>query len=230
MTQREQAYNAIRRAVLEGQVPIGETLSERKFTDTYLASEDLGRTPIREALAVLALRGLVRQLPQVGFDVPPVTPAEAKRIVHVRHAMERVIVEQLPADLAGSGVGGAVDRMKRAAKDEMPFEFMTATRDLHIEICVRADYGAEAQNVGAFYDRLQLFFCTAGRQLVFGEMEKLADLYDRFSVHIFASDIHSALGVFDETARVELAIVEEREESVEAREETQALATAVAVA
>ena len=70
MTQREQAYNTIRRAVLEGQVPIGETLSERKFTDTYLASEDLGRTPIREALAVLALRGWYGSFHRWGLTCP----------------------------------------------------------------------------------------------------------------------------------------------------------------
>ena len=215
MTQRDQAYNAIRRAILKGEVPIGETLSERKFTETHLPDEDLGRTPIREALAVLALRGLVRQLPQVGFDVPPVTASEATRIVQIRNAMERVVVEQLPTSLTESGIGGTVDRMKRAAKDEDPFEFVTATRDFHIEICVQADYRAEAQSVGAFYDRLQLFFLTERKPLRFHEMETLAGLYEQLIGSLFVHDVYGALRLFDKTAKEEIQMIEVREQPEE---------------
>lgn len=218
MSQREQAYEAIRKVILEGEVPIGETQSERKFAETYLRGEELGRTPIREALAVLALRGLIRQLPQVGFSVPPVRAPDAERTVQIRHAMEGVIVEQLPENLAGNRMGGTVDRMKRAAKNEDSFEFMTAVRDFHVDLCKSADYAQEAQGVGAFYDRLQLYFCTVRQPIRHEEMDKMADLYERFLERAIESDVRSAVRVFQETAQFELALIRERAPDFDASE------------
>ena len=55
----------IREAIIRGELPLGSKVSEQKLADTLRIS----RSPVREALALLQIEGLIRVLPKRGSFV-----------------------------------------------------------------------------------------------------------------------------------------------------------------
>ena len=99
---RQQAYDALRRGILDGLYPPGALLSENQLAEEL----EISRTPIREALRDLATAGLLRILPQRGIVVSEPTIEDAVEVYQLREQLEcfaaRLAAERLgQADLAG---------------------------------------------------------------------------------------------------------------------------------
>ncbi len=62
---RDSVYNKLRQAILTGELPAGERLMEVHLGDKLGVS----RTPIREAIRMLELEGLVTMIPRKGAMV-----------------------------------------------------------------------------------------------------------------------------------------------------------------
>lgn len=97
---REQVYEKIRQAIVEGRIKPGERLKERRLA----AQLGVSRTPIREAIRMLELEGLVAHLPRVGVVVSRVSDEEVLEVYRIRAvlegltarmAAERILPEQL---------------------------------------------------------------------------------------------------------------------------------------
>jgi DNA-binding GntR family transcriptional regulator len=105
--------DAIRAAILQGELQPGEALVERDLA----ARLGVSKTPIREALKVLARSGLISNSPFRGAFVCGVTPELARSIYEVRRLLEpeAVRLSLTSQDSQRLSEGRAVLREARAA-------------------------------------------------------------------------------------------------------------------
>ena len=90
-SQREQAYNALRRLLVLQQIEPGQRLREPHW------AERLGvhRSALREAFARLHAEGLLTRGEQTGYFVPTLTPADLVEITKLRLAFESLAIDEL---------------------------------------------------------------------------------------------------------------------------------------
>ncbi len=81
---RRRVYNHLRKAILSGQIPVGERLIESRLASQVGTS----RTPIREALHKLELESLVSSIPRVGYFVRGLSEEDIRDICEIRGAIE----------------------------------------------------------------------------------------------------------------------------------------------
>ena len=89
----EQAYQAIRRRILDNVYPPGHQALEGELADQL----GISRTPVREALIRLQKEGLVEVVPRHGMRVLPVSPADMAEIYTVLTALECAAAELVAA-------------------------------------------------------------------------------------------------------------------------------------
>ncbi|NLY89719.1 MAG: GntR family transcriptional regulator [Firmicutes bacterium] len=81
---RELVFEALREAIITGQLPPGERLMEIQL------AEELGvsRTPVREAIRKLELEGLVAMVPRKGAYVSGISLKDLIEVFEIRSALE----------------------------------------------------------------------------------------------------------------------------------------------
>jgi DNA-binding GntR family transcriptional regulator len=94
----DEAAERLRDAIIETRLAPNERLNERVLCDRY----GISRTPLREALKVLAQEGLVTLLPNRGAVVTPLTVTELEQTIEVMRPLEQLagllVVSQIDAD------------------------------------------------------------------------------------------------------------------------------------
>jgi len=89
----EQTLDVIRGAILNGEMKPGQTLTESK-----LASElGVSRAPVREALRILNIEGLVETVPYHGTTVRSLSTHDIEELYSMRSALETFAVKQIIA-------------------------------------------------------------------------------------------------------------------------------------
>ncbi|MFJ9589296.1 GntR family transcriptional regulator [Streptomyces acidicola] len=88
---REKAYSYLKDTVLTDPEMQGAFLSEQEIADRIGVS----RTPIREALLMLAAEDLVELVPKRGARVSPLTGREIRELMELRGIVERYAAQQL---------------------------------------------------------------------------------------------------------------------------------------
>ena len=86
-----QLMEAIRAGIIEGRYPSGRSLREEALEAEFGVS----RGPVREALRLLELRGLVTHMPRRGFRVRTYDARTVEDLYALRSALERRAVEAL---------------------------------------------------------------------------------------------------------------------------------------
>lgn len=81
---REVVFKALRRAIVEGELKPGERLMEVTLANKLGVS----RTPVREAIRMLELEGLVVMIPRRGAEVAKITAKDLKDALEVRMAID----------------------------------------------------------------------------------------------------------------------------------------------
>lgn len=112
------AYRTIRRGIVDGVLKPGERLVEERL------ARDLGvsRTPIREALAMLEVEGLVKSIPKKGTIVRTFSSRDIKELYDLRIVLEGYAAQQ--------------------ATQHITAEELDQMRTLHEEMedCIRGDW------------------------------------------------------------------------------------------
>ncbi|MET9584887.1 GntR family transcriptional regulator [Streptomyces sp. NPDC006539] len=90
---REKAYAYLKETVLTDPAMQGEFLSEQEIADRIGVS----RTPIREALLLLAAEDLVQMVPRRGARVARLTGREISELMELRGIVERYAAERVIA-------------------------------------------------------------------------------------------------------------------------------------
>ena len=86
---RDVVFTTLREAILKGNLKPGERLMEIQLAKRLGVS----RTPIREAIRMLELEGLVVMIPRKGAEVAKITEKDLKDVLEVRCALEELAVE-----------------------------------------------------------------------------------------------------------------------------------------
>ena len=86
---RDVVFNTLRESILTGEMKPGERLME-----IHLANRlGVSRTPIREAIRMLELEGLVTMIPRRGAEVAQITEKGLKDVLEVRQALDALAIE-----------------------------------------------------------------------------------------------------------------------------------------
>ncbi len=80
----DEVVSRLRHLLIEGEIPPGARIPERELC----ASLSISRTPLREALKVLAAEGLVVLLPNRGSRAAKLTQKDVKELFEVCEALE----------------------------------------------------------------------------------------------------------------------------------------------
>lgn len=115
---RDVVLNTLRRAILLGELKPGERLMELHLAERLGVS----RTPIREAIRMLELEGLVTMIPRRGAAVAQITEKSMNDVLEVRRALDA-----LCAELACDRITPEELEALRLAREA--FETAVATRD-----------------------------------------------------------------------------------------------------
>ncbi len=118
---RDVVFKTLRQGILTGELKPGERLME-----IHLANKlGVSRTPIREAIRMLELEGLVTMIPRRGAEVAQITVKALKDVLEVRKALdalaaelacERITEEEIQALKEACDLFEQVTRTKDATK------------------------------------------------------------------------------------------------------------------
>ena len=81
---RDVVFHTLRDAILEGTLPPGTRLMELQLSSVLGVS----RTPVREAMRLLSMEGLVRMSVRRGTIVEPIKESDLRDALEVREALE----------------------------------------------------------------------------------------------------------------------------------------------
>jgi DNA-binding GntR family transcriptional regulator len=161
-TLTEQAADAIRARIVDGQFEFGEALSE-----IALANElGVSKTPVREAFLQLKNEGLVEILPQRGTFVFKMTTEQLRQLMEMRELLE---VNSLRFAMRGGGEDLArelqriIESMEKTANDRDPVTYRRHDADFHAAMIrasanafIQSAYNVIALRVQAFRNRVSL--------------------------------------------------------------------------
>jgi DNA-binding GntR family transcriptional regulator len=120
----------LRRLIVTGAVPTGNLVTERQL----LAMLDGGRTPLRDALRVLAQEHLVRVYPRRGILIPNLTPEDFSHIHDATTWVGEYSVAQAAERITPEEIAGVEDVLaqgwEHAERNEW-FELAEADADFH---------------------------------------------------------------------------------------------------
>ena len=83
-TKKDHAYQVIKKAIISGQLESAKIFSIKELAETF----DVGGTPAREALVILASEGLIEPIPRIGYQVKSLSVHDMLEIFHLRSVLE----------------------------------------------------------------------------------------------------------------------------------------------
>lgn len=128
----ERAYRTLKEQILTCQLAPGASLNEGRLAETL----EVSKTPIREALAILAYEGFVDVLPRQGYRVREIALADVQEIFHMLLLLE-------PAAASAAAEHATPDQLRLlrdlagdpgADQPEEFVAFVTRNRDFHVAL------------------------------------------------------------------------------------------------
>lgn len=84
ISKKEKAYQALKKAIIAGTLESAKIYSITDLSEMF----EVGRTPAREALVILASEGLIEPIPRSGYQVKPLSIQDLLEIFHLRSVLE----------------------------------------------------------------------------------------------------------------------------------------------
>jgi DNA-binding GntR family transcriptional regulator len=126
-------FNALRKAIIEGDLSDGEPLRQDEIARLFNTS----RIPVREALTMLEQQGLVKTERYKGAVVAALSMQEASEIFDFRALLEAEVVRQAVPNMTAEVLKQAEDYLERFARATDPMEYGDLNRGFHAAL-----YGA----------------------------------------------------------------------------------------
>lgn len=113
LTGRERALAHLRNTVLSDPSMEGAFLNEQQIA----VEVGVSRTPVREALLILASEGLLQLVPQRGVYVPPLSGREIRELMDLRGVIERHAAESVStsAETTAQSMSAVLDTQRAMA-------------------------------------------------------------------------------------------------------------------
>jgi len=132
ISQREQAYQRLRRLLILQQVPEGKRLRET----AWAARLKVNRAALREAFARLEAEGFIERGPKTGYFVPSIGADDLREVAEVRMMLEggaivRIIQKGLNTPEHLQPMIEACDQLERLLKDDYLLGVSEADRKFH---------------------------------------------------------------------------------------------------
>ncbi|MDD3797500.1 MAG: GntR family transcriptional regulator [Lachnospiraceae bacterium] len=131
---RDVVFQTLRQAILRGNLQPGERLME-----IHLAQRlGVSRTPVREAIRMLQLDGLVTMVPRKGAIVAEITVSDLEDVLEVRAALEELAVKKacrMMGEQQLEELRNAADRFVESLKQEDLLACAQADVNFHEIIC-----------------------------------------------------------------------------------------------
>lgn len=131
---RDVVFQTLRQAILRGTLQPGERLME-----IHLAQKlGVSRTPVREAIRMLELEGLVDMVPRRGAVVAEITKSDLEDVLEVRAALEELAVKKACQNMTKeqlSQLRQAAKKFAECLKREDLMASAQADVDFHEIIC-----------------------------------------------------------------------------------------------
>jgi DNA-binding GntR family transcriptional regulator len=83
-SKKEKAYQVIKQAIIAGQLESAKIYSITELSETF----EVGRTPAREALVILASEGFIDPIPRSGYQVKSLSIHDILEVFHLRTVLE----------------------------------------------------------------------------------------------------------------------------------------------
>lgn len=135
-TSEQQVSEKLRTAILEGELPVGEFLSQRKLAKLAHSSV----ISVRGALRQLENEGLIENVPRMGVRIPVETPAVVRDRYLIRKALETTAVEQVHGKLSDEiketliDTARELDRLAREHTADTYLDFARLHQEFHLLI------------------------------------------------------------------------------------------------
>jgi len=132
LSQREQAYQRLRRLLILQQIPQGKRLRETVWSSRL----HVNRAALREAFARLEAEGFIDRGPKTGYFIPEITAEDLLEVIEVRMmleggAIQRIIQKGLNTRANVEPMGEACDQLERLLKEDYPLGVAEADRRYH---------------------------------------------------------------------------------------------------
>lgn len=88
---REQVYVKLKQMITSGEIKSGTKIIELEYAKKF----DVSRTPIREALRMLELEGLVNEAEKGGVTVVFISKEDIREVYEIRMALENLVLEEI---------------------------------------------------------------------------------------------------------------------------------------
>jgi len=152
------AVARISREILSGRTDPGERLVEEQLTRRF----GISRAPLREALRLLAQRGLVEHVPRRGVRVATLSERDVRELYDLRDVLERHVVRTtLPvAPEALAGLRAALAAMRDATGDGDRLTAAEAHRKFHVALVALGDNHQLTAAYAATLEKIQLYMAV----------------------------------------------------------------------
>lgn len=109
---RDQVFEKLRQAIINGDLKPGERLVERTLAEQLGVS----RTPVREAIRMLELEGLITFQPKLGAVVSRVSDSEVIEIYRIRAVLEGLAARMAAENITPDGIEKLMNKLKEMEK------------------------------------------------------------------------------------------------------------------
>jgi DNA-binding GntR family transcriptional regulator len=150
------AVNRLSQEILSGRTDPGERLVEEQLTRRL----GISRAPLREALRLLAQRGLVEHIPRRGVRVATLSDEDVRELYEVRDVLERHAVQTRPADADLSGLRAALEVMRKATETGDRLAIADAHRSFHSALVALSGNRQLTQVHESVLVRIQLYMAV----------------------------------------------------------------------
>lgn len=88
---REQVYDKMKEMIFSGEIKQGERIVEVEFAEKF----NVSRTPLREAIRMLELEGLLEDNAGVGVSVKKIGMSDIQEVYQIRIALEGIVLKEI---------------------------------------------------------------------------------------------------------------------------------------
>jgi len=187
---REVAYEAIKHAILSGQIPPHERLVEERLAEAL----DISRTPVREALAILEHDGLLESEPYKGLAVRPVTIEEFLNMYEALGVIEAALARTAATRASAADIrrmDEALQHAETAIPDNVP-EHLAACREFQALLGSAAESPFLTRTLLGIEERSDMYLIHSGSPLSPENMRAAVDDRRNILERIRAGDAEGA--------------------------------------
>ncbi|WP_288876589.1 GntR family transcriptional regulator [uncultured Fusobacterium sp.] len=154
---REKVYDILKEMIIDGKISPGERIIETEYCEKF----QISRTPLREAIRMLELEGLVESQNTGGVLVKKVTKQEIYEIYKIRIALESIILEEVIKNLTmkdAAKIGEILDETEvalKAKKDEKVFSLFSEFNNVLYDIAKLPKVTALINNINSYMKRFR---------------------------------------------------------------------------